>query len=90
MSFDKIYLIREADNYKYIMYFKLTGERKDGYCKQMFNQNCTRLMVGAQRFREVGFEIELVNKGKETWKKFQTMMIQEEYTLSTNFTRVEA
>ena len=40
MSRDKIYLVREAENYKYIFYFKLTGNRKAGYCKQMFNQQC--------------------------------------------------
>ena len=47
MSTDTIHLIHEAENYKYILYFKLCGEHKEGYCKQMFNQQCARIMLGA-------------------------------------------
>ena len=32
MSHDKIYLIREGENYKYTMFFKLNGLVKAGYC----------------------------------------------------------
>ena len=46
-------------------------------------------MIGALKFREYGFEIEQVNKGKDTWKKFLTLMKNEEYTKATDYTREE-
>ena len=44
-------------------------------------------MLGASKFRAVGFEIEKANRGRDTWGKFLTMLKDENYENCTAFTR---
>lgn len=44
----------------------------------MFAKN-KKLMQGAKKFQDAGFDLTNVTKGKDAWKKFAGLMKDEEY-----------
>ena len=53
----------------------------------MFNSNSTRLMIGAKKFEEKGFDLGQVIKGKNALPEFRDLMKDEKYVKCNTFTR---
>ena len=71
---EKPFLLREADNYTYYVYFKLTGENAEGFSHLMFNKNRELPMRGAKLFVDKHLDIQSINKGKAAWKEFSKVL----------------
>lgn len=82
---DNILLLRKSESYEYATYFTLKGENSIGYNRMMFS-NSKKPMIGIKKFEEYDLKLDSATKGKDAWKKFSTMMGNENYDMANKST----